>query len=299
MASRTWAALRSSSSGLYRPCSMDPASFRRLCDTDRLRASKLQHAIQRTDCDANFSRSARIRARPQCVPDHPFVSIDIGLNQRTPVVARRFLPGHSAALGNELQMRVALRRRSLGRLAQHTTRTRRHDDSCVRVTLGDFIVDIVPIERPVTDERYDRARHLVEQSADLGAIVVVIGRQPDRHDLTGLGVYTEMQFSPGPACPRAMLASRPGELHPGPLDDTPQSGYNTNRERSAKHEDGHVETAPGLRFATVDRPSGRLRFAELVRRAEGAERAAPGAGPDPAGPDRRRQGAEPAAPAAA
>src|SRR5208283_2710382 len=172
------------------------------------------------------------------------------------------------------------RRRSLGRLAQHTTRTRRHDDSCVRVTLGDFIVDIVPIERPVTDERYDRARHLVEQSADLGA-------------------YTEMQFSPGPACPRAMLASRPGELHPGPLDDTPQSGYNTNRERSAKHEDGHVETAPGLRFATVDRPSGRLRFAELVRRAEGAERAAPGAGPDPAGPDRRRQGAEPAAPAAA
>src|SRR5208283_51453 len=106
MASRTWAALRSSSSGLYRPCSMDPASFRRLCDTDRLRASKLQHAIQRKDCDANFSRPARIRARPQCVPDHPFVSIDIGLNQRTPVVARRFLPGHSAALANELQLLV-------------------------------------------------------------------------------------------------------------------------------------------------------------------------------------------------
>src|SRR5271157_3845869 len=88
----------------------DPVSFRRLCDTDRLRASKLQHAIQCTDCDANLSRSARIRARPQCVPDHAFVSTDIGLNQRTPVVARRFLPGHSAALGNELQMRVALRR---------------------------------------------------------------------------------------------------------------------------------------------------------------------------------------------
>src|SRR5271166_4373298 len=80
----------------------DLVSFRRLCDTDGLRASKLQHAIQRTDCDANLSRSARIRARPQCVPDYPFVSADIGLNQRTPVVAGRFLPGHSAAFGYEL-----------------------------------------------------------------------------------------------------------------------------------------------------------------------------------------------------
>jgi len=148
----------------------DPASLRRLCDTDRLRASKLQHAIQRKDCDADFSRSARIRTRPQCIPDHPFVSIDIGLNLRTPVVAGRLLPGHTAALGNELQMPVALRRRRLGRLAQHTSRTRRHDDRCVRVTLGDFNVDIVPIEsieRAVTDEGYDWTRHLVEQSADL------------------------------------------------------------------------------------------------------------------------------------
>ena len=138
----------------------DPVSFRRLCDTDRLRAPKLQHAIQRTDGNANFSRSARIRARPQCVPDHPFVSADIGFNQRTPVLARRFLPGYTAALGNELQMPVALRGLRRGRLTQHTTRTRRHDDRCVRVTLGDFIVDIVPIERAVTDERYDRTRQL-------------------------------------------------------------------------------------------------------------------------------------------
>ena len=71
----------------------DPISFRRLCDTDRLRASKLQHAVQRKDRDANFSRSARIRARPKCVPDHPFVSTDFGFNQRTPVIAGRFLPG--------------------------------------------------------------------------------------------------------------------------------------------------------------------------------------------------------------
>src|SRR5271157_5953414 len=116
-------------------------------------------------------------------------------------------------------MPVALRRRRRGRLAQHTTRTRRHDDRCVRVTVGDFIVDIVPIERAVTDEGYDWTRHLVEQSADLRAIVVIVGGRPDRHDFTGVGVHAEMQFSPGPACPRAMLASRPGELHPEPLSE--------------------------------------------------------------------------------
>src|SRR5208282_2344955 len=49
------------------------------------------------------------------------------------------------------------------------TRTRRHDDRCVRVTLGDFIVDVVPIERAVTGEGHDRTRHLVEQSTDLRA----------------------------------------------------------------------------------------------------------------------------------
>jgi len=57
------------------------------------------------------------------------------------------------------------------------------------VTLGDFIVDIVPIERAATEEGYDRTRHLVAQSADLRTIVVIIGRQPDGHDLTGLGVH--------------------------------------------------------------------------------------------------------------
>jgi len=52
-------------------------------------------------------------------------------------------------------------------------------------------------------------RHLVEQRADLRAIVVIIGGQPARHDLTGVGVHAEMQFSPGPACPRAMLLDQP------------------------------------------------------------------------------------------
>src|SRR5271157_468453 len=106
-------------------------------------------------------------------------------------------------------MPVALRRRRRGRRAQHTTQPRRHDDRRLRVTLSNFIVDVVPIERAVTGEGYDWTRYLVEQRADLRAIVIIIGGQPNRPDLTGVGVHAEMQFSPGPTRPRAMLLDQP------------------------------------------------------------------------------------------
>ena len=104
-----------------------------LCDPHVFGPSKRQHAIQRTDSDGYLGRLARIRARPQCVTDDPLVSTDIGLHQRTLVIAGRLLPTHAAALGNELQMLVTLRRRGLGRLAQHRARTRRHDDRRIRM----------------------------------------------------------------------------------------------------------------------------------------------------------------------
>src|SRR5208283_2565804 len=63
---------------------------------------------QASACDSAHGRQCRLQslgahpARPQCVPDHPFVSANTGLNQRTPVVAGCLLPGHSVAFGNEL-----------------------------------------------------------------------------------------------------------------------------------------------------------------------------------------------------
>src|SRR5271170_6160884 len=102
-------------------------------------------------------------------------------------------------------MSVALRRRSLGRRAQNRTRTRRYDDRCVRVTLGDLTVDVVAIERAVTSEGNDRLPHLVEQRPDLRAVIDIRIGQLDRNDLTGVGVHADMQFPPGPARPRAVL----------------------------------------------------------------------------------------------
>src|SRR5271155_2803934 len=106
-------------------------------------------------------------------------------------------------------MPVALRRRSLGRRAQHRTRTRRYDDRCVRMTLCDLTVDVVAIERAVTREGNDRPRHLVEERPDLRAVIDIWIGQLDCNDLTGVGVHANMQLPPGPARPCAVLLDQP------------------------------------------------------------------------------------------
>jgi hypothetical protein len=98
-----------------------PIVILRLSDANGLGASELEHSVQNTDGDGYLGRLTLVGARAQCAADHLLVAADIRLNQRTPVVAGRLLPPHTAALSNELQMVVALRRRSRGRLAQHRT----------------------------------------------------------------------------------------------------------------------------------------------------------------------------------
>ena len=131
-------------------------------------------------------------------------------------------------------MSVARRRRSLGRLAQHRTRTRRYDDRCVRVTLSDLTVDVVAIERAVTREGNHRPRHLIEQRADLCAVIDIRIGQPDRNDLAGVGVHANRDRPQpgGTLCGVAKRATGPsfggrvirveGPVHDGGSDLEPQ-----------------------------------------------------------------------------
>ena len=50
-----------------------------------------------------------------------------------------------------------------------------HNDPSVRMALGDRAVDTVLVVRPVTRERSNRIRDLVEQGADLGAVIDIVG----------------------------------------------------------------------------------------------------------------------------
>src|SRR5215470_9263224 len=101
----------------------------------------------------------------QRVTNHSLVATDIGLHQGTPIVARYPLPAHATALGDQLQVAVALGRRGLCRCAWHRARTRRHNDCRIRMTLADLTVDIVPIVRPIAGKRRNRASNLLQQAA--------------------------------------------------------------------------------------------------------------------------------------
>src|SRR2546430_17607050 len=62
-------------------------------------------------------------------------------SQGTPIVTRCPLPAHPTALGDQLQVPVALVRRGLCRCAWHRARTWRHNDRRIRMTLADLTVD--------------------------------------------------------------------------------------------------------------------------------------------------------------
>src|SRR3954470_4679777 len=75
-----------------------------------------------------------------------------------------------------------------------TAVARWHDDGRFGVTLGDAGVDAVLVVSAITRERGHRSRHLVEQGANLGAIIGIMGGQHRGDDLAGVGVHAEMQM---------------------------------------------------------------------------------------------------------
>src|SRR5882762_899994 len=87
--------------------------------------------------------------------------------QGTSVIARDPLPAHAATFGDQLKMPIAPRWRGLGLCTRHRRRSRRHNDRGIRMALGDFAVDIVPIVCAVTSERGDRTCYLFEERSDL------------------------------------------------------------------------------------------------------------------------------------
>src|SRR3982750_1716077 len=103
------------------------------------------------------------------VPDDPFPSRDIGLDQSPPVVARGFLPSHAAVLGNGLEMPVAPRRCGLRGVARHRIRARRHDYGRLGMARRDFGIDVVAVVGAVAGDGGHRTIDLAEQGTDRGA----------------------------------------------------------------------------------------------------------------------------------
>src|SRR3954447_13131103 len=74
---------------------------------------------------------------------------------------------------------------------------------------ADASVHAILIVRPVARDRGYRARDLVEQGADLVTVVNLAARQRCGDDLARVGIHTEVQFLPGPACAGTVLLDQP------------------------------------------------------------------------------------------
>ena len=88
---------------------------------------------------------------------------DVGLDQGAPVVSRRPLPAHAAALGDEPQMPVPPHRRGSGRVARHRARARRDYDAGIRMPGGDPGVNVIPIVGTIAGEGRHRIRIALNQ----------------------------------------------------------------------------------------------------------------------------------------
>src|SRR5215212_7662675 len=77
------------------------------------------------------------------------------------------------------------------------------------MAFGDRAGDAILIVRSVTRDRSDQTRDLVEQGANLRAVIDIVGRQRRRDDPARVSIYANVELFPGPAPSRAMLLDQP------------------------------------------------------------------------------------------
>jgi hypothetical protein len=77
------------------------------------------------------------------------------------------------------------------------------------VALGDRPIHVLAVVCPVAGERRQRVLDLIEQRAELGAVISLVARQLGGDDLAAAGVDAQVQLAPGAALPGAVLVDQP------------------------------------------------------------------------------------------
>jgi len=106
-------------------------------------------------------------------------------------------------------MTVPLRGFGLGRFAWHGRGPGRHDDRRVGMMLGDGHENPVLIVCAIACEGRHGPWHLIEQGANLGAIVDLLRGQRCCDDLPVVGIQADVQLAPGPARLGTMFLDQP------------------------------------------------------------------------------------------
>lgn len=206
------------------------------------RRPKLQHAVERVSGDGDPDRAAPVGARARPVADRAFAARDGRLGPDPHVVPRRFLPAHTALLGDEPEVMVPSRRRGLGQVAGHRRRARWDDDVHLRAAFGHVGVNAPLIVRAIAGERGDRVFDPVETAAS----------PPSRAARAPAPCIRAARGPLGPA--RRRNAPRGRAMHPHSSDppvhpptppDTPIPGHPSVEPPSPGRDTPPVETPPG------------------------------------------------------
>ena len=111
--------------------------------------------------------------------------------------------------GNLLDVLITPRRSGSGGRAQSRGRTRRNDDSRIRMAICDCLTHSVLIVGSISRERRDGVGDLVEKRTGPRGVIDVFFGQFDGDDLTAPGIDAYMQLTPGPPTRRAVLFNQP------------------------------------------------------------------------------------------
>src|SRR5215207_3254263 len=115
-------------------------------------------------------------------------------------------------------MAVPLRRCSLRCCTWHRARAWWYDDSRIGMPCRNLGGDVVAVVRAIAGEGCHRPLHLLEQGADLRAVVSILVGQHRRDDPACVSVRGEMQLTPATPPLAAMLLDQPlagsTKLHP-------------------------------------------------------------------------------------
>ena len=199
--------------------------------TDGFRACACQRGIEDSAADGDLCLLGAERPRPQPSPDDGLVSTDRGLDQRPFAITRDGLPFHPAVCGDRRDMVVSLTG-GVGVRPFHRVGARRNDDHGANAVTGDGVVHRVAVIGAVSGDLSDRHRDLVEQRIHLRGVTGVLIGHDMGYDLAAVGVQRQMQLSPSPPRPGAVLFFQPlagaVDLEPSAIDEDVNRPFSWN-----------------------------------------------------------------------
>jgi hypothetical protein len=197
-----------------------PASGLR--NADGVRASEVEPVVQEPDRDGGLDVPLIIGPEAQGAADDAFPAAEEGLDPDADIVPGGCLPSHPSMFDDVLEVPTALRRVGPGACAQHRRGAGRHDHNGIGRVLRHGSGHHGLVVGPVHNKGRKGLVHLVQQRADLRAIVHVVIGQGRCYNPPSGGIQPDVQLLPGKPAPGPAFLDQPlagtAQRHAGAVD---------------------------------------------------------------------------------